>query len=216
MSKDNISLKEADQKVFRIAFDNGLVDIFISSVVLMFATGPFLSVYLGDFWSSVIFLPFWGAVFLILLWIHKNVIKPRAGVVNYGPMRKKKLTLFTGIMLALNVIFFILGLVAFSIPGSPGWTNVIPFAAMVLISFSLAGYFLDVNRFFLYGFMLSADFFVGEWLYQSYGASHHGYPIVFGISAGFIFLIGVIKLITFAQNNPLPSDDQMHWEGNNG
>ncbi len=216
MSGNNISLKEADRKVFKIAFDDGLVDIFISSVVLMFAIGPFLSVYLGDFWSSAIFLPFWGAVFLILLWLRRNVIKPRAGVVNYGSMRKRKLTLFTGIMLALNVIFFFLGLLAFSIPGSPGWTSVIPFAAIVLVGFSLAGYFLDVNRFFLYGILLSAGFFIGEWLYQSYGASHHGYPIVFGISTGIIFFIGMFKLITFVQGNPLPTEDQMQWEGNNG
>ena len=62
MPEKNISIKEADRKVFRTSFDDGIVDIFISSVVLMFALAPFLSVYLGDFWSSVIFLPFWGVV----------------------------------------------------------------------------------------------------------------------------------------------------------
>jgi len=30
---------------------------------------------------------------------------------------------------------------------------------------------------YLYGLMLSGEFFVGEWLYQTYGFSHHGYPI---------------------------------------
>jgi hypothetical protein len=57
---------------------------------------------------------------------------------------------------------------------------------------------------------------VGEWLYQTFGVSHHGYPIVFGISAGIIFLIGLFKLISFVQDNPLPTDDPMQWEGKNG
>ena len=69
---------------------------------------------------------------------------------------------------------------------------------------------------YLYGLMLSGGLFVGEWLYQTYGVSHHGYPIVFGISAGVIFLIGLFKLITFVQDNSLPTDDPMQWEGNNG
>ncbi len=45
----NINLKEADRRIFTASFEDGLVDIFLSSVVLMFAVAPFLSVYLGDF-----------------------------------------------------------------------------------------------------------------------------------------------------------------------
>ena len=69
---------------------------------------------------------------------------------------------------------------------------------------------------YLYGLMLSGEFFVSEWLYQTYGVSHHGYPIVFGISAGIIFLIGLFKLISFVQDKLLPTDGPMQWEGKNG
>jgi hypothetical protein len=217
MSKNSLSLKEADRKVFSASFADGLVDIFISGVVLMFAVAPFLSVYLGDFWSSVIFLPFWGILFLVLRWIRINVIKPRSGVVNYGSSRRRKLTLFTAIMLILNITFFMLALVVgFILPGSPGWTTLLPFSAMVLVLFSLAGFFLDVNRFYVYGLMLAAGPFIGEWLFQNYQVLHHGYPIVFGIYAGIIFLIGLIKLLTFLKNNPLPGEDQVHLEANSG
>ena len=57
---------------------------------------------------------------------------------------------------------------------------------------------------------------MGEWLYQNYGFSHHGYPVVFGTLSALIFLIGVYKLVTFLRNNPLPSDEQLQWEGKNG
>jgi hypothetical protein len=211
MSK-NISLKEADRKVFTTAFDDGLVDIFIASVVMMFAVAAFLSVYLGDFWSSAIFLPVWGLLFLVLYWVRKNVVQPRIGVVKYGPIRKKKLTLFIGIMLVLNIAFMILSLIAFRNPDAPGWTIPLPFSAMVLVSFSIAGYFLDINRFYAYGIMLGTAPMVGEYLYQNFGASHHGFPVTFGISAVIILLTGLIKLITLLRGNPLPTEEPLLQE----
>lgn len=208
MSKD-LTLKEADRKVFTALFDDGLVDLFLSSWVAMFAIGPFLSVSLGDFWSSAIFVPIWVVLFLLLLWIRIRIVKPRIGVVKYGAERKRKLSWFLGIMVVLNVIFLGLALVAFSRPGSPGWMFTIPFSAMILLSFTLAGYFLNVNRFFTYGIMLAVAPFVGQWLYKQFGASHHGYPIMFGASAIMIFLVGLIKLIVLLRNNPLPSEEPL-------
>ena len=213
---ERIDLKEADRRVFATSFEDGLVDIFLSCFVLMFVLAPFFSVYIGDFWSSAIFLPFWGVIYLVIRWIRNQVIKPRSGVVKYGPRRIKKMTIFTGIMLILNVIFLILGMVAFFMPQGPGWTKTIPFSLMLLVSFSLAGYFLAVTRFYVYGLMLAGGFFLGEWLYQTYGVSHHGIPLVFGISAAIIFLTGLVKFFKFLRDNPLPTDDSMQWEGENG
>jgi hypothetical protein len=87
---------------------------------------------------------------------------------------------------------------------------------MLLASFSLAGYFLDVTRFYVYGILWAGGFVVGEWLYQNYGFIHHGYPVVFSTLAAVIFLTGVYKFITFLRDNPLPSDEELQWEGNNG
>ncbi|MGB3702110.1 MAG: hypothetical protein WA997_12650, partial [Anaerolineales bacterium] len=65
MNEQKISIEEADRQVFRSSFEDGLVDIYISGVVLMLVVAPFLSVNLGAFWSSAIFLPFWGAIYLV-------------------------------------------------------------------------------------------------------------------------------------------------------
>jgi hypothetical protein len=119
-------------------------------------------------------------------------------------------------MVVLNVLFLILGLVAFFMPGGPGWTKTIPFALMLLLSFSLAGYYLDVTRFYIYGLLLASGFFVGEYLYQNLGFSHHGFPVVFGFLSAVIFLTGVYKLVTFIKDNPLPSEEQLQWEAKNG
>lgn len=55
-----ISLKDAERKVFRITYNHGLWDVFLGCFFLIFVIGPYLSSSLGDFWSSFVFLPFWG------------------------------------------------------------------------------------------------------------------------------------------------------------
>jgi hypothetical protein len=217
MSKDNISLQQADRKIFKVTFDDGLVDIFISSVVLMFAVAPFLSGYLGDFWSSAIFLPLWGLLFIVLRWIRIHVVNPRKGVVKYGSQRRRKLTVFSWIMIVVNMAFLIFGLViGFLLPSKPGWTALLPFSLMVLALFSLAGYLLEVNRFYVYGLMIAAGPWIGEWLFQNYNVPHHGYPIIFGIYTAAIFLTGLIKFFAFLRDNPLPTKEQVLWETENG
>jgi hypothetical protein len=175
-----------------------------------------LSISLGDFWSSAIFLPIWGLTFLAVALIRKFWIVPRAGVVKFGSTRKKKLSIFSWIMLVLNVIFLLLGLLAIFQPTASGYLRVLPLAAMVLITSSLAGYFLDVPRFFVYGLLFAGGFFLGEWLYQRFGFVHHGYPVVFGTLTVLIFLVGIYKLFIFIRNNPLLDEDAMQWEAKNG
>jgi len=53
-----ISLKEAEQKVFKTAYNDGLWDIFLGCFFMIFVIAPYLSESLGDFWISVVFLPF--------------------------------------------------------------------------------------------------------------------------------------------------------------
>ena len=86
-----ISLKAVERKAFRLMFDDGLWDIFLGCFFLMFVIAPFLSPYLEDFWSSVVFLPFWGTVFLVMFLVRKFVVTPRIGAMKFGPVRRIKL-----------------------------------------------------------------------------------------------------------------------------
>ena len=106
----------------------------------------------------------------------------------------------------------ILALVASQYADAPGWIFTMPFSAMILVSFSIAGYLLDINRFYAYGIMLGTAPIVGEYLYQNFGASHHGFPVTFGISAVIILLTGLIKLITLLRDNPLPTEEPLLQE----
>jgi hypothetical protein len=200
-----INLKEAERKAFRITYNDGLWDIFLGCFFLMFAIGPYLSPSLGDFWSSVVFLPFWGVVFLVILLIRKCVVTPRIGVVKFGLARKTKLVKFSVVMLVINVVAFILGLVAaLSLGRVPGQMITIIFGLILLIGFSTAAYFLDFNRLYIYGLLVGLSPLVGEWLWTHGYATHHGFPVAFGTSAGIMILVGLVVFVRLLHDNPVP------------
>ena len=203
-----ISVKDAERKVFQSTFADGLWDVLIACFALQFAIAPFLSVRMGDFWSSAIFLPFWGVVYLIIWGVRKKVVAPRVGMVEFGAARVNRLKKFSFALLIVNVIAFILGIVAFlgfrSLPigGVP-----IVLGLILLVGFSSAAYVLDFPRLYVYGLLGALAPLIGEWLYQNMGASHHGYPIVFGTLAGVMILTGLVTFVRFLQNSPLPAGD---------
>jgi len=213
---DNKTLKDLDRKIFKSYFKDGLLDMFLAAFVLMFAAGPFLSGPLGDFWGTVIFLPFFGMVYLVLRYIRRRVVTPRIGSVKWGEMRKKKLRTGTTIMFVINVIFLFLGVVSFFRPIASGYTVSIWFSVIMLILFTASGYMLDFSFLYVYGILIALAIPVGEWLYQTAGFSHHGYPVVFGTLSGIMFARGLFKFITLLNETPLQVEEQTVQELNHG
>jgi hypothetical protein len=204
----NISLKEVERKVFATTFQDGLWDVFIGCVVLILAIGPFLSTTaLGDFWSSVVFLPFWAVVYLAIWLIRKHVVTPRIGVVKFGPSRKVKLSRLVTIGIVVNVAGFILGILSAQASDIPGWVVMTTFGLLMLTIFSVAAYFLDFARLYLYGVLMSLSALVGEWLYINMGASHHGWPITVGTTAAIMISVGLIKFAILLRHHPIPVEE---------
>lgn len=205
----NISLKEAERKVFTTAFQDGLWDILIACFLLMFAVGPFLTATaLGDFWGAVVFLPFWALVCLAIWLIRRFVVTPRIGVVRYGPVRKTRLAAFTVVMLVVNVVALILGLVAAtSFARVPGQIFSIGFGLLLLTALSVAAYLLDFRRLYVYGLLVGLSPLVGEWLYLHAHAAHHGFPITFGVTTGIISLVGLTKFALLLRDHPIPMEE---------
>ena len=203
-----ISLKEAEQKVFRTTYNDGLWDIFLGCFFLLFVIAPYLSTSLGDFWSSVVFLPFWALVYLAIWLVRKTMVIPRVGVVKFGFASKVKLTRFSVVMLVVNVIALILGFVAaMSFGKVPGQIYSISFGVILLLGFSFAAYFLGFNRLYIYGLLVGLSPLVGEWLWTRGYATHHGFPITFGTSSGIMILVGLVVFVRLLRNNPIPKEE---------
>jgi hypothetical protein len=198
-----ISLKEAERKVFRTASNDGLWDILLGCFFLMFAIAPFLSSSLGDFWSAAIFVPFWGVVYLVILLIRRYVVTPRIGLVKFGPDRRAKLMKFTVLMLIINIVAFILGLVmAINFGRVSGQMITFIFSLIFLSVFTIAAYYLDYSRLYIYGLLVGLSPLVGEWLYNHVNAAHHGLPIAFGATASIMILVGFVVFIRLLRDNP--------------
>jgi hypothetical protein len=200
-----VSLKKLEKKAFKTAHGDGLWDIFLGCFLLMFAVAPLLSASLGDFWSSAVFLPFWGLVYLAVRLLRTRVVAPRVGTFKLGRTRKAKLRKFSIVMLVANVIALILGIIAARTVGSASGSAIVPFAGLIfLVGCSVAAGLLDLPRLYVYGLMIGLSPLVGEWLWVNHKASHHGFPVTFGITAAVMIVIGLFLFVRLLRDNPLP------------
>lgn len=201
---DNHNLKELEKRAFRSTFQDGILDIFLGLVVLQFVISPMLNDRgLGDFWSSFVLLPFYFMA-MTLFWAGKKyLITPRLGLVRFGQVRKKRIKTIIIILNGLLLLGLIAGLLAAQAKGQQGlWIFPVTFSALMLVLFSLAAYYLDVIRFFVYGILVSASIPVGELLYQYAGASHHGFPVTFGLCGGIMIAVGTYLFFHFLHKYP--------------
>ena len=200
----NLSLKDAERKIFRTTYNDGLWDIFLACFFFTFIIELYISPYWGDFWSSTLMLPVMAISYLIIWLIRKYVVIPRTGVVKFGIIRKAKLRKFTVIMLIVNILAFILGLVSVLSFGSfPGQIYSYFFGATLLIFFSFGAFFLDISRLYFYGLLAGLSPLIGEWLWSQGYAAHHGFPLTFGTLAGIMTIVGLVIFFRFLRNNPL-------------
>jgi hypothetical protein len=205
---NQISLEQAEKRAFRTKYDDGLWDILAGCFFLIFVIALFLSARLGDFWTSAAF----GAFMLLLLLgvrlIRKHVVVPRVGVVKFGRARKAKLRKFTLVMLVVNIVAVILGIFAATqFEKLSGQMIAIIFGLILLAGFSLAGYFLDFSRLYIYGLLLGLSPQVGEWLYGKGLATHHGFPVTFGTSAAIMILVGLAVFARLLRDSPVPLEE---------
>jgi uncharacterized membrane protein len=208
-------IDQVERGTFHAAYDLGIWDILIASVLSMLAIGPLLSVSMGDFWAAAVFVPIIAAVYAVLWLVKRRLLVPRIGVVRLGTYRQERLRRLTLVLLVINVLALAAGtFFAFRYDAIGGLAPVIVLSVILLVGFSLAAYALNIPRFFLYGLLLAVAPFVGEWLWRRGYASHHGYPVVFGIGAATIAAVGLIRLFAVIRgqaplgDGPLAGEDR--------
>lgn len=206
--EEAISLKGIEKKAFKTIHGDGLWDILLGCFVLMFAVAPLLSARLGDFWSSAVFLPFWGLVYLAIRLLRTHVVAPRVGTFKLGHARKAKLRKFSIVMLVANVIALVLGIIAAKNVGSVSGRAVVPFTGLIfLVGCSVAAGLLDLPRLYVYGLLIGFSPIVGEWLWMNRMASHHGFPVTFGFTAAVMIVVGLVLFIRIVRVAPVSAHE---------
>jgi hypothetical protein len=216
----HLDLKQAERKVFRSAFDDGLWEVLIGCVVLMFPVALSLTdLGLGDFWSSMVFVPLWVLAYLVVRVVRRRIVVPRIGVVKLGQSHRRRLVRFNLVTIIVLLVGLFLGLVSAGnldqlllfvarhvFPGlgvasewnmdAQGWIYAARFGLTVLVAFGAAAFFLEFRRLYVYGVLLAVSPLIGEWLYRHAGVPHHGFQVTFGATGALILLVG---LVTFAR-----------------
>jgi hypothetical protein len=206
-------LKKMERSTFRAAADTGLWDVLLASVFAVMAIAPLLSGRLGDFWASAVFWPVLAGVYLIIRIVHTRVVVPRVGVIEVGARRRARLYRFVLIMVVVNVVLLALGIYAFTrSTAGQGALVQLGLSVPLLLGFSLAAFFVGIPRLFFYGVLVGGASFVGEELFQRGYASHHGFPVAFGVAAAIICVSGLVRFWRVLPRKRAGSEE-LPWEG---
>ena len=164
---ETLNLKKFEIKAFTSTFKDGLLDIFLGIILLQFAIAPLLTdIGFSDFSASAVFIPVWLIVYITFLLIKKYVTKPRIGRIKPGPARKTKLWKVNLILLIILLAGFIIGLIYVNHSSTINIMFPTMFSVMILLIFFIGGYFLNLNRLYLYGLMIAAGPLIGEILWR--------------------------------------------------
>jgi hypothetical protein len=199
----NLDLKALERRAFRSTFQDGLWDIWLGLVFLMFAIGPLLE---GAGVSEKATMVLWIGVdviaFLILWMGKKYVTTPRLGLVRFGLQRRTRLKKFR-LALLVSGLAVLLATLAINSGEKPSQAVVLgAFAAIIIIVFGLMAYFMDFDRLYLYAVALALSLPVGEVLQEHAGLPDAGYT--YFVTAGLIIMVGIAHLARFLRDYPLP------------
>jgi hypothetical protein len=200
-----IDLKVIRKKILYYFFQDGLLDILFGVIMLIFGVTILL--------TNLFKIPDWmiGAILpliVIAFYVSKKLItKPRVGRFKLG------MDLKVFVFLILSLMVFTISAIGI-LPAKliiKGTT--IPAFDWILISitiFSLAAAFLNIKRLYIYGVLYAISFP----FYKVF--KHHVNLgkislIMFFISATIMLAVGIVVLIRFLRNYPIPSKEGLDY-----
>lgn len=202
---EDIDLKELEKKAYMSIFQDGLLDMFFGLIVIGWITNS-----LGDFFDTsfvMTILISYYTIDCIFFILSKNYISaPRIGRAKFGPTRKlnvKRFIIFALINTSILVILLALPYLGlFQGVSLEGYS----FALIISILFiclplSLIAFFIKFNRLYIYAIIGGVAFFISDIL-RDYIPYFLSACIVFGVSGGMIFLIGLRVFLKFLKENP--------------
>lgn len=208
-----IDLKKLERKAYRSTFQDGLWDIMLGLIILALGVIPLLTeLKLGDFWSSMLLIPFYLFGYFIFTQGKRRFTIPRMGMIKFGPMRKKKRRKIILFLMAALLIGLLAGVIFLKIILMADWLPVAFLMVLIFVSFNLGAHYLDFSRLTVYGAILTLFVPLGEILFRKGFLSHHGFPMIFGTSGILMIVTGIVLFIRFLRKYPLPTEEVLHGE----
>lgn len=201
--KNHDFLSALERRLFTANFQDGFIDLILSSVYLQTALIVLLGRYgiesfLLSLLMSGVTLAGIGGAFLI----RRNVTGPRFGYLRFRKDRRRRM----GGLFILNIL--ILGVLLVLqwvdvIPPDEGVYTVLPAAMTVLVIFSGMAAAFNLPRVYLYSLAAAGAFPFGKWL-----DGRTGYPFALPVTmlvvAAAMIFSSLLVLLLFLRRNPLP------------
>jgi hypothetical protein len=200
-------LYSVENKAYRSFYKDGLMDIFFG--LLLIGVGlNILRLHMGMDTSRIITT---AVILLIPGFILSRyfITRRRLGIANFGEKRKKRKALALLVAVIIQLFFGLLlwisftGRISQTLSQFQNFIN--PYTQFILIAivFSLIGYLIDYNRFYLIGFAAGTGLFLSHAI-ENNTASVVVVCLSFGLAGVFLTLNGVILLIRFLHEYPDP------------
>lgn len=209
----NINLKELERKAWRSVFQDGLWDIYLGLLLMALAIYALLSkTKLPEAQQMVIYIGLM-ALSMLVLWAGKRFITlPRMGRVKFGP-RGKTRRRKAAVLLAISVLVGALVSIVTSLALKGNLSDGLPlhlvvpaaWALNMLVLFSLGAYFLDYDRLYLIGVLYALAVPLLIWL-DEFAGIKLGF-IALAVPAGIILIVGLVVLVRFLRDYPLPAEE---------
>lgn len=204
--KSSIDLRALERKAYRSTFQDGLMDIALGLFLIGSAiAGLFRRDKPVRLAITIIIVMIPLAIFLLG---KRKITVPRMGFVKFGAERKARKRKSMIVILMAVIISSLLALMAmtqtmpyFLIVFLKGYGSAVSFGLLAFTMFLFGGYYNDLPRLYLYGFLLGGSLFLSECYYNRVATEIHG-SLWFGISGAIMLIIGISLLTKFIRDNP--------------
>jgi hypothetical protein len=192
-----INLKEIERKAYTSYHQDGVIDVTIAFVALIFSV-----IMLGDiYWLGSI----GGISGILAISLYAGAKKlltvPRIGYVKFPQQRTQRMT---AVAVALGVLSFVAGTVALvqtMAQGTPDWlvllieNYMLTIGTTVAALFLLTGYAFKTKRIYAYALLTLVMFFAGHFIY---------FPLYYYLTAlgSLILACGLFLMIRFVRKYP--------------
>ena len=201
---NDINLKEIERKAFTSYFHDGMWDLYGGLILLGFG----LTMLTG--WDYLMFAVV--AIAMVPLLIRKRIVIPRLGIVKFSQERQtktKKSRLAAIIILSFTALLGMVFFMLFTSNTMPQWLEIWMhdyfltfFGGMIAVLIIAAAFLVSVKRFYAYAVLVFIAFFLASILRPE---DMEVIPIT--VVGGLILLSGIVILIRFLRNNPLPKEE---------
>jgi hypothetical protein len=203
--RKEVDLKELEKQAYTSIFQDGLLDMFFGLIIIGWITNS-----LGDFFDTsfviTILFSYYTVVGILIILSKSFISAPRIGRAKFGPTRKlnvKRLIIFAVINTSILVILLVLPYIGlFQGVSVEGYFFALIISTLFIwLPLSIIAFFIKFNRLYIYAIIGGVAFFISDTLrgYFPYLLSSF---IVFGVSGGIIFAIGLRIFLKFLKKYP--------------